>query len=200
MVNAIKKICSAAAVAALVSVSMAGAATPAFAGATFDVNLTFVDGHTAVGTFTVADYNLGLVPQFLQSWDITTSDALPFEGNHYFLGSGEPTAQFFNNNELLVFNRPGYDGFLVLDFNKPLDGSGVGPFDLAALYNLAGSYECDNGFQQFNPDGSAIPASCSGVDAIISPLTATPEPQTLSLFGAGLAGAAALRRRKKRLA
>jgi hypothetical protein len=101
---------------------------------------------------------------------------------------------------LLVFNRPGYDGFLVLDFNKPLDGSGVGPLDLAALYDLTGSYECDNGFQQFNPDGSAIPSSCSGVDAIISPLTATPEPQTLSLFGAGLVGAAAFRRRKKRLA
>jgi hypothetical protein len=56
------------------------------------------------------------------------------------------------------------------------------------------SWECDGSYSCYVPAGGQIRYITSGS---ASDPVRVPEPLTLSLFGAGLAGAAAMRRRKK---
>jgi len=74
--------------------------------------------------------------------------------------------------------------------------------DLTGLTQLGGTITEDaNGFAQFSPQLNAPePNVVLTADTfnVFSPPEATPEPITLSVFGAGLAATVAVRRRKKR--
>lgn len=79
-----------------------------------------------------------------------------------------------------------YDG---LGYGNLVAGSPAPTVDISTLYsNLTGQ------FQLIYVEANSIPAVLTfNVDRIVT----TPEPLTLSLFGAGLAGLGALRRRRK---
>jgi hypothetical protein len=163
------------------------AAAPASADATYSLDLTFADGGTAAGTFTVANNG------FLQNnYNVLTSGGSIAGYNYTSAANASP--QFFDNGLYLVFNRPGYHGFLVLEFNSPLNG--VGTYSL----NLAGSFEC-LGFEQFN---AGVPSNVCSSKRLLdanSPqsVDSVPEPASLALILSGLLAfsALALRRRVK---
>ncbi len=166
------------------------AAIPAQAGATFNLNFTFTDGRTATGSFTVSDYNNGLVPEYLDNtWNVTTTSAGGFIGHNYI---PDINPGFFAGNTILILNRPGYFGFLSLHFNVPLDGTVTGPVNLPDVYDMTGSYECYQGYADENAEG------CSGEFAQQTFIAGTPvpEPATIGVLGLGLLAAGAFGRRR----
>ena len=96
-----------------------------------------------------------------------------------------PSGAFTYDNTITPANDP------TLDLNGLLFTQG------ADELNIYGNSPDNYGFYTYQNSGYAIQdASVPGSSFTI---TSVPEPVTLSLFGAGLAGAAALRRRKKKI-
>jgi hypothetical protein len=179
-----------------VFVLMAVAVFPAHAGPVFNVDLTFADGRTATGSFKIADFCCSHYPTelFLESADITTTGP---EGYHYVQGNGDPSPQFYEDNLYLTFNRAGYFGFLVFNFNAPFNVNGSNSL------NLAGSFECVDGYQSGDVTdntcghGTIEPFQVGVNQTVAPPGTGTvPEPASLVLLvAASPLVALALRRR-----
>lgn len=170
-------------VAAFSGMLMAGAAScAAEADVLWSVNGTFDDGGSFSGTFTISG-------GYLLDWDITTTLGNTLGGYHYTPGT---TFQHWTTTDGIEFASTGYDTDFVLKFLddlsipeavNPIQGGYQGP-----------SRECENGWGCYNVTSGDIryvdqgSASAGG---------GVPEPLTLSLVGAGLAGIGGLRRRAK---
>lgn len=105
-------------------------------------------------------------------------------------------------SDVLVFANTG-SGYVDTITLFSFDDGGVAPPglpDLTSLTHIGNFTEDANGLVQFSPVLVTGGPSTTDTINISSPPEATPEPLTLSLFGAGLAGAVAMRRRKKKIA
>jgi hypothetical protein len=151
--------------------------SPAQANESFGFDLTFSDGSTAIGHGMIDPIS---PLDFIASYDVQTSGT---SGFLYETGLGLPNARFSDGNLFLTFNRPGYDGFLVLEFNSPINGNGGYTLD------LAGSFECIGGFQSANVTDDTCShgtkRSVVSADGDAAQLV-VPEPASLALLVTGL--------------
>jgi hypothetical protein len=145
-------------------------------------NVTFDDGGTASGSFTV-DPSSGAI----QTLSITTTGGSTLPGYSYsypggltlgqpafFASSPDPTLSF----ELLMPPFPDDTIVLQLQFENPLTGGGVDPIVVGAGV----SYECNNCTPFREVTGGDI--------------AAVPEPLSITLLGSGLVGLGVARRRR----
>lgn len=106
-------------------------------------------------------------------------------------------------SDVVVFSENFGLGYVDTITLFSFDDGGAAPAglpDLTALVQLGNLTEDSSGFVEFSPIlVTGGPSTTDSID-ISSPPEATPEPLTLSLVGAGLAGAVAMRRRKKKIA
>ena len=149
-----------------------------FAAALADLACTSVANATPVPTTTVISSNdnpalvgdsVGLTATVVAADSSVPNGSVTFEVN--FLGSLIETSA-----STLLPNTT----FATATFNAT--------FTTAGDYDITASYSGDD-----NHEGST---EIGYVEVVNSPATSVPEPVTLSLFGAGLIGAAAMRRRK----
>jgi hypothetical protein len=83
-------------------------------------------------------------------------------------------------------------------FNASVEWNVIGKFTVGSFWDNAGTVLTANETWTCNQTGGAGKSiSCSATFSSPQSVVSIPEPLTLSLFGAGLIGAAALRRRKK---
>jgi PEP-CTERM motif len=156
-------------------VILAVAAVPASAlPTTYLFNGTFTDGQTATGDISLNVYGYLATPT-----SITTTSGL-FSGFTYAL-PGDPSAQPSSN--ILVLSSPNYNRYLYLDFTQPLSS---GTLDTL----IAGSsFECDT----YGSTTNACTGNASQVRYFAAGSAApVPEPSTILIFGAALAGMAAM--------
>ena len=84
-------------------------------------------------------------------------------------------------------------------FNASVEWNVIGSFTVGSFWDNSGTVLTANETWTCNQTGGAGKTiSCSGTFNSPESVVPTPEPLTLSLFGAGLAGAVALRRRMKK--
>ncbi|MBL8837996.1 MAG: hypothetical protein JNL66_17220 [Alphaproteobacteria bacterium] len=178
--------------AALVILGLLSVGTPAAQAAPtlyWSVSGTFDDGTNFSGIFATNVYG------FLQPpLAITTEDGIILGA--VYPQPGAPSASIDNaTKSIVVFNRPGYNGFFELDFLYDLTvypASGVNPIVIGAL-----SYEC-NGYQFAIPND---PASCTRIERyVVSGLATVAEPAALPLIAGALIGLALFSRRQRALA
>jgi hypothetical protein len=182
--------------AVAIAVAVLGFAAPAsadtIANFTLD-NVTFSDGGTATGGFT-----LDLTTSTLSNVDITTSLDYPFGGT-YTGGSGfVGTTSFTNNPASFEFDFPAFLYESVLEINlagglTAADLTGSNSFSIASGSEAAYFIGCDG------------PGFYCGSRSIVSGsldtgISATPLPATLPLFAGGLGFVGYLTGRKKRKA
>lgn len=169
--------------AALSAFLLAGAVAPAAqADVLWTVSGTFDDTGTFSGTFSINQYG-----QFTD-WDITTTDGTTDTGYHYTPGT---TFQAWAFPNAIEFASTGYDTDFVLTFADDLGTA-------EPLNPIIGGYqgpsrECQGSYHCFDIQGGDIRYV---VDGFATAGGGVPEPVTLSLLGAGLAGMGAMRRRK----
>jgi len=138
-------------------------------------NATFTDGGTASGVITLNSYGN------IDTYSVTTTPGSPvtpgFAGVTYF--NGTPIGGVSGGGTIIALFANTYAESMGLFFasNVTVDGPAVS-------LNLASSYECVG----FSCTGASIRTFASGDVEI-------PEPLTMTIFGAGLIGLAAARRR-----
>lgn len=145
------------------------------ANASFDLNLAFADGSTGIGHVMISEHS---PLNFVVTYDVTTTGG---SGFHYVTGVGLPSPQFADGNLYLTFNRPGFNGFLQLEFTAPVNGNG------SYTLVMAGSFECIGGFQS----GHITDNTCShGTKRLLNANdiqeVVVPEPASLALLGTAL--------------
>jgi PEP-CTERM motif len=173
-----KRLTLAAVSAVLMVVSAASAAN---ADVIWAATGSFNDGGTLSGTFDINQYG------FLDGYNLVTTSGSIDPGFTY-----TPADSFFSNGTFYIDAQPGYEADLHLTFT---DNLSIGNASNPIIGGLGGpSWECDGSYSCFVPAGGQIRYLTSGS---ASDPVRVPEPLTLSLFGTGLAGAAAMRRRKK---
>lgn len=184
MTNALKRLAAGLALSVL---GFFAFATPASANASFDFNLTFADGSTAVGNVSIF---MTSPNNFVVNYDVLTGGANGFD---YKSGAGLPTPQFADGNLYLTFNRPGYLGFFQLVFNAPIDGNGT------YTLNLANSFECIGGFQSAHvTDNTCSHGTKRYLNADDLQQVVVPEPASIALFGSALVLFAFFMRRRRK--
>jgi hypothetical protein len=184
MMNAVKRLAAGLALSVL---GIFAVATPASANASFDFNLTFADGSSAIGNVTIT---MSSPNDFVVNYDVLTGGA---NGYDYKTGAGLPSPQFADGNLYLTFNRTGYLGFFQLVFNAPINGNGT--FTL----NLAASFECIGGFQSLHvTDNTCSHGTKRYLDADDLQQIVVPEPASIALFGSALVLFAFFMRRRKK--
>jgi hypothetical protein len=165
--------------AVISAVVMFAGVSAANADVIWNVTGTFNDGGTLSGTFGIDQYG------YLSGYDLLTTPGGIGSGLNYTPGNSyHATGMFY------VDAQPGYFGDLHLTFLDDLS------FALASNPIIGGvggpSWECEASWSCYIPDGGPTRYIASGFAS-----AAVPEPITLSLFGSGLAGAYAIRRRRK---
>lgn len=183
-----KKLAYAAFSGALFAAAMTSAAS---ADVMWNVTGTFNDGGTLSGTFLInqygyIDYNAG--------YDLVTTGGSVLPGFTYTQNDS-----YWSNGTFYVDFEPSDYGDLHLTF---LDNLGVGSLDNPLVGGAPGpSWECGGSYSCYVPEGTIryIASGYASTSAIGVQSEPVPEPLTISLFGAGLAGVAAMRRRKKSL-
>ena len=164
--------------AALSTLLLSG--SPAVAGAigyTLE-GVTFNDGGAASGTFSI-DSGSGNV----LSYDIMTTPGATLSGFEYNGSSSFSEDNEYGANSFLMEANDG-SNYLTLQFASSLTGGGTISLDTGRS-----SYECNNCYPY---------RLVTGGDATTSPPVAAsaPEPASLVIFGAGLAGLGWVRRRR----
>jgi hypothetical protein len=186
MLSAIKRLVAVAVFSMLGAVAVSA---PAEANASFNFNLAFADGGTAVGQVSIALANPN---DFVVTYNVLTSGA---NGFLYKTGLGLPAPQFADGNLYLTFNRTGYLGFFQLVFTAPVNGNGT------YVLNTAASFECIGGFQSATvTDNTCAHGTKRFLNADHVEQVVVPEPASIALFGSALLLFAFMIRRRRKSA
>lgn len=132
-------------------------------------DVTFDDGTKLTGTFTVA------VNGAVSAWDVSSVDGA-LTGYQYtpVINAGGT----FPISNYVVFNRPGYNGYLDIVFLGPLTVPGFNP-----IVTNGASYECGGYASQL---GACTSLSIRHVSGGVA--SSVPEPSTWAMLIAGFAG------------
>lgn len=180
------------------------------------LNLTFNKFNSGLGTLTGVKFTLGSNTETTASVEVfpgefggegRTTNISSFEvqvntptlGTLFGPQTSEPSAFCFSESSESCSDSASEPSSFNGTFNVPGgnvgDFVGVGTFDATLLYSAFLETSCE-GAECFH-EGSISWSGSLKVEYTYDPAAAVPEPGTLALFGAGLAGAAVARRRKK---
>ena len=168
-------------------------------------NAPLTNGDTVSGTFTINAYGYmgdsDLVLYDPSNTPISTFGDVPANVAD---PSFAQTAINYPTDTIVTAFGPSYNNWLYLVFGNPLDAPGSN-YLITQLSFWCTNYSCVNGsYPDYTPGTFDNPAEgqtfFGPYDLNVPDVTTeavVPEPLTLSLFGVGLVGAAALRRRKR---
>ena len=170
------------AMAVISAALMVVGASAANADVIWTVSGNFNDGGALSGTFNINQYG------YLDGYSLVTTAGSINPGFTY-----TPADSYFANGAFYVDAQPNYISDLHLTFQ---DNLSLAEASNPIIGGLGGpSWECDGSYSCYLPADGQTRYITNGFAS-----TPVPEPITLTLFGAGLAGTAAIRRRKKKAA